>query len=122
MEEHRWVSASAAQLVGGLPGATTLAEFGRRFLSALMPIAGGGEAGFYVFDERSARLKRVSGFGLADGAGAETVGLGEGLVGQCGRERRMIVLTDLPPDYLRIESGLGKAQPQQSVVVPFLAK
>src|SRR5262245_36764263 len=122
MAEHRWVSASAAQLVGGLPGATTLAEFGRRFLSELMPIVGGGVAGFYVFDESSACLRCVAAFGLADGAAAETFGLGEGLVGQCGRERRMIVLSDLPPDYLRIESGLGRAQPQQSVAVPFLAK
>jgi PAS domain S-box-containing protein len=122
MAEHRWVSASAAQLVGGLPGATTLAEFGRRFLSELMSIVGGGVAGFYVFDESSARLRRVAAFGLADGAAAETFGLGEGLVGQCGRERRMIILSDLPPDYLRIESGLGSAQPRQSVAVPFLAK
>src|SRR5262245_3127976 len=122
MAEHRWVSASAAQLVGGWPGATTLAEFGRRFLSELMPLVGGGVAGFYVFDESSARLKCVAGFGLADGAAAQTFGLGEGLVGQCGRERRMIILSDLPPDYLRIESGLGRGLPQQSVAVPFLAK
>src|SRR5262245_47500052 len=122
MAEHRWVSASAAQLVGGWPGATTLAEFGRRFLSERMPIVGGGVAGFYVFDETSARLKCVAGFGLADGAAAQTFGLGEGLVGQCGRERRMIILSDLPPDYLRIESGLGRGLPQQSVAVPFLAK
>jgi PAS domain S-box-containing protein len=122
MAEHRWVSASAAQLLGGLPGATTLAEFGRRFLSELMPIVGGGVAGFYVFDESSARLRCVATFGLADGAAAGTFGLGEGLVGQCGRERRMIVLSDLPPDYLRIGSGLGRGEPQQSVAVPFLAK
>jgi PAS domain S-box-containing protein len=122
MAEHRWVSGSAAQLVGGLPGATTLAEFGRRFLSELMSIVGGGVAGFYVFDESSARLKRVASFGLAEASAPESCALGEGLVGECGRARRMIILSDLPPDYLRIESGLGKNLPQQSVAVPFLAK
>src|SRR5262249_57884845 len=50
MAEHCWVSASAATLVGGLPGATTLAEFGRRLLSDLMPIVGGGVAGLFVLD------------------------------------------------------------------------
>src|SRR5206468_2392645 len=40
MAEHRWVSASAARLVGGLQGATTLTEFGRRFISELVPIVG----------------------------------------------------------------------------------
>src|SRR4029077_6708677 len=68
MAEHRWVSASAAKLVGGLPRATTLAEFGRRLLAELLPIVGGGVAGFYVFDEDAALLRRVAAFGLADGA------------------------------------------------------
>jgi PAS domain S-box-containing protein len=122
MAEHRWVSASAATLVGGLSGATSLAEFGRRLLSELVPIIGGGVAGFYVFDENAARLRRVASHGLADGKAADSFGVGEGLVGQCGQERRLMVLSDLPPEYLRIESGLGGASPQQSVAVPILAK
>src|SRR5262249_44159070 len=64
MAEHRWVSANAAKLVSGLPGATTLADFGRRLLSELVPIVGGGVAGFYVFDEDTALLRRVAAFGL----------------------------------------------------------
>jgi PAS domain S-box-containing protein len=122
MAEHRWVSASAATLVGGLPGATTLAEFGRRLLSELLPIVGGGVAGFYVFDEDAALLKRVAAFGLAEGTAPDTFRLGESQVGQCAEERRTIILSDLPPEYLRIASSLGGATPQQSVAVPFLAK
>jgi PAS domain S-box-containing protein len=122
MAERRWVSANAATLVGGLPGATTLAEFGRRLLSELMPIVGGGVAGFYVFEEDAGLLRRVAAFGLADGAAPDTFHVGQGLVGQCAKERRMLIVSDLPPEYLRIESGLGKAAPQQSVAVPFLAK
>src|SRR5262249_38067747 len=122
MAEHRWVSASAATLVGGLSGATTLAEFGRRLLSELLPIFGGGVAGFYVFDESAAGLRRVAGYWPADWAEADSFGVGEGLVGQCAQDRRLIVLSDLPPEYLRIESGLGAALPQQLVAVPILAK
>jgi PAS domain S-box-containing protein len=122
MAEHRWVSASAAKLVGGLPAATTLAEFGRRLLSELVPTVGGGVAGFYVFDENAALLRRVAAFGLADGATSDTFRMGEGLVGQCAQERRLLILSDLPPKYLRIESGLGGATPHQAVAVPFLAK
>jgi two-component system, sensor histidine kinase and response regulator len=122
MAEHRWVSASAAKLVSGLPGAATLPEFGRQLLSELMPIVGGGVASLYVFDEDVALLRRIAAFGLADGAAPDTFRMGEGLVGQCAKERRMVILSDLPPEYLRIQSGLGGATPQQSVVVPFLAK
>jgi PAS domain S-box-containing protein len=122
MAEHRWISASSATLVGVLQGAASLAEFGRRLLSELVPIVGGGVAGFYVFDESAALLRRVAGFGLADATAADTFHLGQGLVGQCARERRLIVLSDLPPDYLHIVSGVGSATPNQTVVVPILAK
>ena len=122
MAEHQWVSASSATLVGVLQGASSLAEFGRRLLSELVPIVGGGVAGFYVFDDSAARLQRVAGFGLADAKATDSFGVGEGLVGQCAQERRMIVLEDLPPDYLRVESGLGSAAPRQAVAMPILAK
>ena len=38
---------------------------------------------------------------------------GEGLVGQCAAEKRRIVITDLPPDYVPIRSGLFGAVPQK---------
>ena len=84
MAEHRWVSASSATLVGVLQGATSLAEFGRRLLSELVPIVGGGVAGFYVFDEncRAAAARRQ----LRPGRRRRRrrpFGMGEGLVGQC---------------------------------------
>ena len=53
---------------------------------------------------------------------AESFGLGEGLVGQCAQERKTVTLTDLPPDYLRIASGLGAAAPVQAVASPLLSK
>ena len=122
MAEHRWVSGSAAALVAGLPRAATLEEFGRSLLSELVPIVGGGVAGFYVCDESSMQLRRVAGFGLADAKVGETFAVGEGLVGQCAHERRMLILNDLPPDYLPIKSGLGADKPQQSVAVPLIGK
>ena len=42
----------------------------------------------------------------------------EGLVGQCLVERRRIVITDVPPDYLKIGSALGEATPQTVVLQP----
>ena len=63
MEEQRWVKSSAAKLTGALQGATSLAEFGERLLSGLVPMLGGGVAGFYLAESepegaRSARASR----------------------------------------------------------------
>jgi two-component system sensor histidine kinase/response regulator len=122
MDEQRWVKSSAAKITGELQGAASLPEFGQRLLSGLVPLLGGGVAGFYVFDENPGRLRRIAAYGLAPGADATgSFGLGQALVGQCAQERKVVTLTNLPPDYLRIVSGLGVAAPVQVVASPLLS-
>ena len=53
MDEQRWVKSNVSRLTGELQGAASLAEFGQRLLSGLVPMLGGGIAGFYVFDEET---------------------------------------------------------------------
>jgi signal transduction histidine kinase/CheY-like chemotaxis protein/HAMP domain-containing protein len=123
MDEQRWVKSNVSSLTGELQGATSLSEFAQRLLSGLVPMLGGGVAAFYLFDEKAAHLQRVAAYGLADDAvGAAPIRLGEGLVGQCAQDRRAITLTNVPPGYLRIGSGLGQAAPVQSVALPSLSK
>ena len=123
MDEQRWVKSNISRLTGELQGAASLAEFGDRLLSGLVPMVGGGIAGFYVFDEKTRALQRVSVYGLADASdAASSVRLGEGLVGQCAHERRATTLTNLPPGYFRIASGLGQAAPLQATALPAMSK
>ncbi len=122
MDEQRWVKANVSRVTGALQGAASLAEFGRRLLSDLVPMLGGGAAGFYVLDESHSELRRVATYGIADVSDIPTViRFGVGLVGQCAQERRTLALTNLPPDYLRISSGLGQAAPVQATAMPALS-
>ena len=43
-------------------------------------------------------------------------------MGQCARDHQPISLDELPPDYLRIESGVGGAPPVRVSVLPLLSK
>ena len=45
---------------------------------------------------------------------------GEGLVGQAALEKKHIVMTDCPDDYISIRSGLGSAAPKSIVAYPIL--
>ena len=122
MDQQRWVKSNVSRLTGELQGAPSLSEFGHRLLSDLVPILGGGVGAFYVFDAAASRLERVSAFGLTDTREAPPVGLGEGLVGQCAQDRQSVSLRNLPPDYLRIGSGLGGAAPVQALALPALSQ
>ncbi len=123
MEEQRWVKASVAKLTSELQAAVTLDDFGQRLLSALVPLLGGGVAGFHLFDEGAAGLRRVAAYGLADAPlAAATIRLGEGLIGQCASERKPVTLSSLPAGYLQITSGLGAAAPTQAAAFPLLSK
>lgn len=45
---------------------------------------------------------------------------GEGLTGQAFLEKQIIVITDVPEDYVRIQSGLGNAIPKSIVLCPLV--
>jgi methyl-accepting chemotaxis protein len=42
----------------------------------------------------------------------------EGLIGRCFREVKTIFMTQVPPDYIKITSGLGKERPRCLILVP----
>ncbi|MDX9719766.1 MAG: response regulator [Myxococcota bacterium] len=46
------------------------------------------------------------------------IGEGEGLVGQALREKRELILRDVPADYYRIRSGLGSMLPSMIILRP----
>src|SRR5690606_18814126 len=47
-------------------------------------------------------------------------GVGEGLVGQCAREKGRILLTRVPNGYINISSGLGRIKPSNLIILPVL--
>ncbi len=47
-------------------------------------------------------------------------GFGEGLVGRAAVEKELIYVSELPPDYMKIRSGLGEDMPSSVLLVPVL--
>jgi PAS domain S-box-containing protein len=120
MEEQRWVKANAAKITADLQGTASFADFGQRLVSGLVPLLGGGVAAVYLSEENPACLRRIATYGIAESA-YDSFKPGEGLVGQCTRERKPITLANLPPGYLRIASGLGAAAPTQASAFPLIS-
>ncbi len=66
-------------------------------------------------------LRLIAGYGLrADIAAPSQFRLGQSLVGQVAKTRKPIIVTDAPPDYVRISSGLGDGAPVNLIVLPIV--
>lgn len=46
--------------------------------------------------------------------------VGEGLTGQAALEKKIIIFTDVPDDYIAIDSSLGSAVPKNIIVLPIV--
>ena len=121
IEAQRWVKTSVADVSGKLQQATDFPELAQALLSQVAPLLNVGQGVFYVYDESERRLILMGSYGFRERKSlAQSFALGEGLVGQCGREKSPITLTNPPEDYIKIGSGLGEAVPKAIAVLPVL--
>jgi CheY-like chemotaxis protein/CHASE3 domain sensor protein/putative methionine-R-sulfoxide reductase with GAF domain len=51
---------------------------------------------------------------------ASTVKVGEGLVGQAAQEKKTIIFTEVPDDYIKVSSGLGNVTPKNIILIPMV--
>jgi signal transduction histidine kinase/HAMP domain-containing protein len=121
-EEQDWLNTNLARLSGLLQGRGSLEELGRTVLGELAPQVSAQYAALFVAEGSGPQpqLRRISAYGHPGASGGERFAPGEGLVGQCALEKRIIAVDDLPSDYVRIRSGIGEARPRSLLVVPAL--
>jgi two-component system sensor histidine kinase/response regulator len=118
-DRQQWVKVGVAEIADALQDAQQPDAFGRSLLAKLVPLVGGGCGVFHLFDEKARRFIFTSVYG-ADQPQPENTSFapGEGIAGQAAVERKIIVLFDLPADYIRIRSALGEGKPRALAVVP----
>ncbi len=119
--ETDWLKTNLAKFSRMLQGQKDLNTVGRLILSELAPVVTAQHAEFHVLsggDEYPHLTLLASYASEGETAHGRRIGLGEGLVGQCALERRKILLTNPPPEYLSISSGLGHAPPRNILVLP----
>jgi signal transduction histidine kinase/DNA-binding response OmpR family regulator/HPt (histidine-containing phosphotransfer) domain-containing protein len=119
-ERQRWVKTSVAEIADALQGTEQADEFGRRLLSKLVPLVSGGCGAFHLLREDDGRFHFVSGYGCDWRSEDKGFAPGESIAGQAAVERKAIVLSDIPADYIRIGSGLGEAPPRALAIVPIM--
>ncbi|MFD2410069.1 response regulator [Paenibacillus rhizoplanae] len=116
-EEQAWINTQVSEMALLLQGSVQLKTASRVFIGRLATAVGGSYGAIYL--KQGSQLNFAAGYAFDDSAGQqEAIPLGSGLVGQCALDEQMIVLYDLPENYIKVRSGLGEAAPSSLIIVP----
>ncbi|CAM5745806.1 putative Hybrid signal transduction histidine kinase J [Streptomyces afghaniensis 772] [Streptomyces afghaniensis] len=123
-----WLESNLARLASLMQGHRDLMEVADLILRELTPLVNAQYGAFYLADPEEAGatvptkgLAFIAGYGAAQDATVETGALPvHGLVAQAAREKKRILVEGAPPDYIKINSGLGEAAPTTIVIIPIL--
>jgi len=123
--EQDWLKTNLERFTRMLQDQRDLAAVSSMILSELAPLVSAQHAVFYSMTTSSAGgepvLQFQAGYGYEERKHLSTsFRLGDGLVGQCAKEKKRILLTEVPGDYVRINSGLGESSPLNIIVLPVL--
>ena len=121
--EQDWLKSNLAKFTRMVQGQKDLVTFSKLVLSELAPLVGAQHGVFYLSDNEGDRtlMKMFASYAFRERKGiANRFELGEGLVGQCALEKERILITEVPNNYIKINSGLGEGTPLNIVVLPVL--
>jgi len=123
--EQDWLKTNRERFTRMLQGQDNLVTVSNMILSELATLVSVHLGVFYSMtnptDGSEAVLQFQAGYGFDERQQVATsFRLGEGLVGQCGKEKKRILLTEVPDDYVQISSGLGSSTPLNIIAIPVL--
>jgi HAMP domain-containing protein/CheY-like chemotaxis protein/signal transduction histidine kinase len=118
-----WLKTNVAKFTRLLQGQRDLFAVSRLILSELAPLVSVQHGVFYISENQGGEteLRLLASYAYRERKHlSDRFRLREGLVGQAAFEKQRILITEAPPDYIQISSGLGEARPVNIVVLPVL--
>ncbi|MGK5728746.1 HAMP domain-containing protein [Streptomyces sp. URMC 124] len=132
-KEQDWLKGNVARISGLLQGRRDLDDVAGLIMSELTPVVSAQHGAFFLAmptgapggqgaeDEHDAyELRMLGSYGYSMGSMPTSFRPGETLIGTAAKEKRTILVENVPPGYLKIASGLGEAPPAHVIVLPVL--
>lgn len=120
-EEHSWLKSKVAEITSIYTSVEDFSTLAKVVVNKLTPLVGAQFGVFYIrqgSDDQKWFEKMAAYATLHDQNALQNVRLGEGLIGQCAAEKKPIILSDLPEDYVKISSGSGLGTPKNIYILP----
>jgi len=117
--EQDWLKTNLARFTGMLQGQRDLATVGQLLLGELVPLINAHQGVIYQMDSDDAGLKILASYADAqENTYPGTLRLGQGFIGQCARDKRRLLVSDVPIDTVPVGSVFFQALPRNIVVFP----
>ena len=121
--EQDWLKTNLAKFTGMLQGQRELNTVGQMLLTELAPLVNAHQGTIYHLARTytDGDLRLLSSYAHSVDSGLPiSIHLGEGLIGQCAVEKKRLLLSDVPPDFINVVSSLGRARKVSIIVLPVL--
>ncbi|MEV5380616.1 MULTISPECIES: HAMP domain-containing protein [Streptomyces] len=132
-KEQDWLKGNVARISGLLQGRRDLDDVAGLIMSELTPVVSAQHGAFFLAmptgspggqgaedGEDAYELRMLGSYGYSMGSMPTSFRPGETLIGTAAKEKRTILVENVPPGYLKIASGLGEAPPAHVIVLPVL--
>jgi len=121
--EQDWLKTNLAKFSGMMQGQRSIKSVAQLIMSELTPLVDAQLGTFFIVDGESddAHLSMIASYAFNERKNlSNRYKFKEGLVGQCAYEKKSILLTSPPADYVRISSSTGESTPANIIVLPVL--
>jgi signal transduction histidine kinase/CheY-like chemotaxis protein/CHASE3 domain sensor protein len=117
LKDTAWLQTGSVKLSDAMRGERNLHRLSTNLINSIIEYLDAPLGTLYLVDQRS-QLSLIGSFAAEDAP--KNLKIGEGLVGQMVKNKKMMVLNDLPSNYIRIKSSIGNTLPTSLIILPLM--
>ena len=120
---QNWLKTGIVRLNDVMLGETDLAGLGNNVITEIATYLDAKVGAFFLTEDREKEpvLSLLGSYAYTKRKNlSNQFRFGEGLVGQSAREKKRILISNVPEDHIKVVSGLGESSPRFISVIPFL--
>ena len=116
-EAETWLKSGQAELSDRMRGDQSVVDLSQNVLTYIADYINAQIGAIYMAEENELTMTGSYAYTHRKNVSSKYQ-IGEGLVGQSALEKKTILISDVPDDYIRINSGTGEHAPKNIIVCP----
>lgn len=117
LRDTTWLQAGAVKLSNAMRGERNLQRLSNNLINSFIEYLDAPLGTLYITGQHS-QLSLIASFAASDAP--KNLKMGEGIVGQVLKTKKIVMLNDIPANYVTIRSSIGNSRPTSLVIVPLL--